>query len=58
MGIKKKCSYCDELAVANSVEDGRRIPICAYHIIINKDQELPEMRSTDPEAPNSKKSMI
>ena len=44
---KKQCAYCSEIAVAYQVnKEGKRVPICAYHIPIPKG-DLPELRATD-----------
>jgi hypothetical protein len=47
MGNKRKCNYCDNLAVAYQMEaDGGTIPICAYHIPLREDQRLPERQES------------
>jgi hypothetical protein len=53
MATKQKCRYCDELAVAYRLEtDGGKTPICAYHIPVRQDQELPELRESAAEDKN------
>jgi hypothetical protein len=45
MGKRQKCRYCDELAVAYRVEaDGAKTPICAFHIPVEEDERLSELR--------------
>ena len=57
MGRRQKCSYCEELAVANLVEDGREIPICAYHIPVKAGEKLPELHTLQFTSPSAKQSL-
>jgi hypothetical protein len=55
MGTRKKCRYCDELAVAYRLEaDGGKTPICAYHIPVREDRGLPELRHSQATAGGKK----
>jgi hypothetical protein len=58
MGQRRKCSYCDELAVAHRVvADGAKAPICTYHIPVNEDQ-LPESRDSGAAADDKNQADI
>jgi hypothetical protein len=47
MRKRQKCTYCDERAVAYQLEaDGTKTPICAYHIPVEEDERLSELRET------------